>query len=223
MIPAHLQNRTLEQLSATQETIRCFLVAPIGEGYESVIVTEKGNCVGGFDYHRSERVVRRFPLEANAAYPKGFRHGEPLRYCSHCGNYEFSQDALARPSGSMGRVWERSDTGERADHLNAFGPGAMWFVEWYRNDETGLYMVPGFGTQPYAPLCVRTPGGDWLLDQRASNCGKPDDSTHRCWVRHGTAPAITVDKNGDTCTAGGGGIVFTNWCGFLRDGYLVKC
>lgn len=275
MIPAHLQNRSLEQLRSTQETIRCFLVTPTGEGYESAIVTEEGQCVNGFTYHRSEKIIRRFPLGLNDAYPPDWaKDRTPLPYCSRCGNHDFSPEALKKVSGSKGRVWERVDTGERADNLNDFGPGAMWYITWYdqhdilcrkcntayspdTKDEfewieesarhirptgddaeylhtpcgSGTFKVnigywyPGFDTRnPVPPLCVRTPGGDWVIDSRCSNCGSPQDSTHRCWPRRGVAPNITVDKSfGNTCSAGGGSIICGNYHGFLRDGYLVKC
>lgn len=230
MIPSHLQNRTLEQLKATQETIRCFLVAPTFEGYESIVVIEDGDkkCIGGLECHRAETIVNRYELAPNAKYPGEWisqdeRRAKAPKYCTRCGNWDFSEAARNQASGSRGRVWERLDTGERADNLNAFGPGAMWFVQWYKNDESGFYFIPGFGEQAEPPLSVRTPGGDWLIDQRCSNCTRPEDNEHRCWVRHGIPPHITVDKNGNTCNAGGGSVLKPTWHGFLRDGFLVKC
>lgn len=61
----------------------------------------------------------------------------------------------------------------------------------------------------------------WNIDSRAGNCGSPEDFEHRCWVRHGEPPAITVDKSGPTCVAGSGSIDSGTWHGFLRDGQLV--
>jgi hypothetical protein len=49
----------------------------------------------------------------------------------------------------------------------------------------------------------------------------PNDRLHRCWVRHGDAPELTVDKNGKTCGAGGGSIVSGSYHGFLRNGFLT--
>lgn len=268
MIPAHLQNRSIEQLRSTQETIRCFLVVPTGEGYESAIVSEEGECIGGFFYHRSEKILRRFTLGENETYPENWvKDRVGLPYCSRCGNYEFSPTAMKKVSGSKGRVWERSDTGERADNLNDFGPGAMWFITWYDKSKTICtgcgeeysldtknnfewtgedekytsnykhicgsptiektigYWHPGFNRiMEEPPLCVRTPGGDWVIDSRCSNCTLPKDDTHKCWPRRGVAPAITVDKSfGNTCEAGGGSIISGDYHGFLRDGYLIKC
>lgn len=71
-------------------------------------------------------------------------------------------------------------------------------------------------------LCVILPNGNrWEIDSRASNCGSPYDYAHRCWVRHGEPPRITVDKNGPTCQAGAGSISSGSYHGFLRDGVLT--
>lgn len=231
MIPAHLQNRTIDQLRSTQETIRCFLVNQTGEGYESIVITEDGKCVGDFNYHRSEVVITRYYLDESGKYPDVWathdeRRAAVIPYCTRCGNHEFSEQSLDKVSGSKGRVWERADTGERADNLNDFGPGAMWEVTWYKNSETGLFWHPGFENKQFdhAPLCVRTPGGDWVIDSRCNNCSLPDDLDHKCWPRAGSAPKITVSKTlGPTCSTGGGSVITGNYHGFLRDGFLVKC
>lgn len=65
-------------------------------------------------------------------------------------------------------------------------------------------------------------GHGWHMDGRASNCTMPEDNEHRCWVRHGEPPDLTVDKNGHTCAAGGGSIQTDSWHGFLRGGELVE-
>lgn len=70
-------------------------------------------------------------------------------------------------------------------------------------------------------LCVQTPGGVWQIDSRASNCGLPYDYDHRCWVRHGDPPNITVDKDGKTCAAGAGSIQCGTYHGFLQGGALT--
>lgn len=72
-------------------------------------------------------------------------------------------------------------------------------------------------------LCVVLPNGHWwVIDSRCSNCTKPEDQTHRCWVRHGEPPNVTVDKDGETCAAGSGSILADGWHGFLRNGELVE-
>ena len=92
------------------------------------------------------------------------------------------------------------------------GPGAMYFADWYqRKGPDGHHLI------------VITPGGPWHVDGRASNCTRPTDYVHYCWVRHGEPPNITVDKNGDTCGCGcsiGQGPGFRDYHGFLRNGRL---
>ena len=40
------------------------------------------------------------------------------------------------------------------------------------------------------------------------------------WIKNAN---ITVDKNGNTCSAGGGSIMGRTYHGFLRNGYLDEC
>lgn len=90
--------------------------------------------------------------------------------------------------------------------------GAMWYSDWYPEEWRG---PDGHS------LVVKVPKDhDWLIDGVASNCTKPGDKSHRCWIRHGVPPNITVDKNGNTCSAGGGSILTPDWHGFLRNGVL---
>ena len=73
-------------------------------------------------------------------------------------------------------------------------------------------------------LIVKLPNGSiWTVDGRASNCTMSEDTKHKCWVRHGVPPNITVDKNGLTCAAGAGSILAGGWHGFLRNGELIQC
>lgn len=83
----------------------------------------------------------------------------------------------------------------------------------------------------------------WTIDSRASNCTSPclacgvaykdhreperdheyQDAkpAHRCWIRHGTVgEPIHVDKDGETCQAGGGSIQTDGWHGHLIHGIL---
>lgn len=69
------------------------------------------------------------------------------------------------------------------------------------------------------------------IDGVASNCDKKDDRDHRCWIRHGTPPNITVNKDVinqpasalTTCNAGAGSIQTSNWHGMLQNGELNPC
>lgn len=135
-------------------------------------------------------------------------------------------------------IYRRADTGEEWPWLNpapkSMPVGGMYWCSWL--DEWGFKRKmemaerdPEIKKQPhrYHPdangrcLAVITPGGYWIIDSRASNCTMPNDNDHRCWVRHGEAPNITVDKNGLTCAAGAGSIQCGSWHGYLRDGELV--
>jgi hypothetical protein len=110
-------------------------------------------------------------------------------------------------------LWKRADTGGLWP-LHSAPAGAIWFAPWMEDH------CKGFDGKC---LVVRTPGGDWMIDSRASNCGLPNDTEHRCWIRHGEAPNITVDKQGKTCSAGAGSIVCGKYHGFLRNGFLEEC
>ena len=90
-------------------------------------------------------------------------------------------------------------------------PGAMWDATWY----------PTKGLDGLALMVICPGGGFWFIDGRASNCTKPDDNEHRCWVRHGEPPNITVDKEGNTCNAGAGSIGVQGYHGFLRNGVFT--
>lgn len=112
------------------------------------------------------------------------------------------------------RIYVRSDNGEETT-LDAAPPGAMWDAWWYANHWKGADGIS---------LMVRCPDGhDWCVDSRCSNCDKPDDNIHKCWIRHGIPPNITVDKNGVTCGAGAGSIQTPKWHGYLRNGELIQC
>lgn len=107
-------------------------------------------------------------------------------------------------------LYRRRDTGELTTLRNA-PDGAMWDAMWY----------PWKGPDGRS-LVTKCPGGsEWMIDGRASNCTLPNDDVHRCWIRHGEPPRLTVDKNGLTCAAGAGSIQAGNYHGFLRDGVFT--
>jgi len=110
------------------------------------------------------------------------------------------------------RIYRRTDTGEEMTLRDA-GPGAMWDADW----------MGDFWKGPDGRcLVVKCPNGrEWMIDSRASNCTSPIDNEHKCWIRHGEPPNITVDKNGKTCAAGAGSIQAGDYHGFLRNGILT--
>jgi hypothetical protein len=133
---------------------------------------------------------------------------------THCAcGYEFEENDARQVFRES--IWERQDTGEEVTLRDA-PVGAMWNAYWL-NDVKGYIGPDG------QSLYVKTPGGDWCIDGIASNCTRREDRVHKCWVRHGDAPNITVDKNGDTCAAGAGSIICGSYHGFLRGGFLESC
>lgn len=132
--------------------------------------------------------------------------------CKKCGK-PFTEAAHRMVDDAQ--LFRRSDNGA-LETLGEAKPGAMWFAPWY--SDSAEFRGPDGKT-----LVVRLPDGhDWIVDSRAANCSKRQDKVHKCWVRHGEAPNITVDKQGNTCAAGGVSIATPKWHGFLRDGYLVR-
>jgi hypothetical protein len=122
--------------------------------------------------------------------------------------------------------FRRADTGETKWLVgpwqeDAFGIGSMWFTPqpWIKYPDQAQYR--DWDNDDGQHLHVLTPGGTWDVDQRCSNCGLPNERTHRCWVRHGVPPNVHVDKSGNTCSAGAGSIVCGNYHGFLHNGYLT--
>jgi len=123
------------------------------------------------------------------------------------GEYTPFKDGISRP------VYRRVDTGETGTS-HYFGTGAII-------DITDQGFQTGPDGKSYVCVC---PGNNWWhIDSQASNCTKPDDKEHRCWCRHGEAPDFTVDKVGNTCSAGAGSIAIGSYHGFLRNGYLTDC
>lgn len=96
-----------------------------------------------------------------------------------------------------------------------------WPKEGYVRPTPHAARTPSYTFQDGDHLEVVTPGGLWNVDSRASNCTMPYDYEHRCWVRHGDVPVITVDKAGLTCSAGAGSIQCGTYHGFLQNGHLT--
>ena len=95
-------------------------------------------------------------------------------------------------------------------------PGSMFWMH-YSSGQCDVHDPPC--DQHLAVVCPDR--HIWVIDSRARNCTMPTDKRHRCWVRHGSPPNITVDKDGVTCQAGAGSIQTPDWHGFLRNGQLV--
>lgn len=98
-------------------------------------------------------------------------------------------------------------------------PGDAYLTSAYHDHDN---RCPTWSNCTGTHFVVVTPDGSpWDVDSRAGNCTQSSDRLHRCWVRHGDPPRVTVNKAGHTCTAGAGSIQTPRWHGFLRDGVLV--
>lgn len=204
---------------------KCFMVEPTSTFIVEASVSWPG-CMktpwGDGQHHATREVMRGTEKEAERA-SESLERWEPFRaICEYCG----ADTGMLKPqSMSLGSFWKRADTGEIKRRIGEFGIGAMWLADWYRRSSTpaGERALFGWdwGNQYEPPLLVATPGGEWNIDSRASNCTLKTDRLHRCWIRHGTPPNITVDKAGRSCAAGAGSIQAGSYHGFLRNGQLT--
>jgi hypothetical protein len=216
-------------------TVTCFWLEPtdltqVGlRRYRSSGSEPKNECPreGGWGYHGALVILGQAPVVWSDTRPEGHSHWfresddrygvagfaypgrDDPRWPSRCEcGYEFTDDDAWQEWED--RLYRRSDTGELVTLRDA-PDGAMWDAGWY----------PWKGPDGRS-LVMKCPGGsDWTIDGRASNCTLPGDNEHRCWVRHGDVPQITVDKNGLTCAAGAGSIQAGNYHGFLRNGVFT--
>ena len=213
--------------------VTCYWIEPVdraevGLRRYSPIGSSDEHCPregGKWGYHGALAVLGDAPITWSGTRPEGRSHwfadagdtrfGVPEfefpghddpRWPSHCEcGYRFRErDAWQEWSD---RLYRRADNGGLV-RLRDAPDGAMWDAPW----------LPWKGPDGRS-LMVKCPGGgEWAIDGRASNCTMPGDNEHRCWVRHGEPPAITVDKSGLTCQAGGGSIISGAYHGFLRGG-----
>jgi hypothetical protein len=103
-------------------------------------------------------------------------------------------------------------------------PGDMYYAAYHHGEGKPHLCHWDNCDDPRGHLIVVLPTGQtWDIDSRASNCTMRDDRIHRCWVKHGEAPNVHVDKNGHTCQAGGGSIAVEGYHGFLQYGELTDC
>lgn len=115
-------------------------------------------------------------------------------------------------------------TGEPVEH---FQPGDVYFNDAHEptSEAARGYGCPWTNCDGRHPICILPPDNHpWNIDSRASNCDQKDETTHRCWVRHGD-PAVPgslhVDKAGHTCNAGAGSIAVDGYHGHLHNGHLT--
>jgi hypothetical protein len=197
--------------------IRCFLLNPT-KFYELSlrrwVWSDQSKCSLPHGYHDKSVVINpKLELEEQPASgddTSKFPHSDPAWPVQCDCGYAFQEGDQWQVNYSS--LFQRSDTGELVT-LHSAPVGALWDCTWmpdsYKRPD-GRYM------------CCRTPGGDWCIDSKCSNCTRPNEP-HECWVRHGVPPDLHVDKNGNTCSAGAGSIICGGWHGFLHHGHLVQC
>jgi len=185
-------------------------------------------CIGnsGYspDFHNAEILYGIYPIPYTAdkvtvdEFPM-LDHNHPLwKHVAVCKcGYEF--DEYDHYQMFVDDIYIDKANG-REHSLRTRTPGMMWNAPWRlsfeKNQVDGKY------------LCVICPDGlEWDIDSQARNCTMKTDNVHKCWIRHGTPPIITVDKAGLTCGAGAGSIQtyghkdgkdFGSYHGFLRNG-----
>lgn len=187
------------------------------------------NCSGG--YHSAVAWVDTVPMETHLdrdgtrvrdEVPQFERTDSRWPALCHFCQYRFT-DEDPRQTFTVD-VYRREDTGQEYGLPGIQGPypdfapeapaGAMWHAWWLPHAWRG---------EDGIALCVLLPNHRvWIVDSRASNCDQPERE-HKCWVRHGDPREghVTVDKQGDTCSAGAGSIAADDYHGFLVNGLLT--
>lgn len=125
-------------------------------------------------------------------------HDDPLwpKQCS-CG-YAFKDSDQWQLS--LENLFKRLDTGEITT-IRLAPPGAMWDAPW---------MLPQHQGSDGRCICVRTPGGDWMVDGPSRQA---DGSRGAGWTRVGVPPNISVSPS----------IIANDYHGHLTNGVLRSC
>lgn len=227
--------------------VKCFLLEPttkIERRLRRYVSSSSGvRCPGSdspYSYHNASAFLdyveaggpQDIGLSPDAEAAKAFS-GWPTK-CNAC-DYQFQESDSWQVATD--HVFTRADTGEEI-LLRDAPPGAMWNAYWFA--EYGHEWVGPDG-QTLTVVCPD--GTQWNIDSRANNCDSPcenckrswathyqetdpakrcreykDSRPHKCWIREGAPPMITVGKNGVTCSAGQGSIATGTYHGFLRNG-----
>lgn len=181
--------------------IRCFFLTPVEKS--NVILrryrsSDKEKCPGPFGYCTTGVVIEVIDKVSNyfRIVPDEMK-SDPRwpKACEHCG-YIFQPEDHWQWGDRQ--LYERSDTKELIE-LNGAPVGAMWNADWLAGSHKIKSRPDGL------ILCVKTPGGDWVIDGGSSNGNG--------WERTGTPPDITANPS----------IVCGKYHGWLRNGWLEEC
>lgn len=181
--------------------------------------SSSATCSGNYGYCNAMAYFAMWDARLDA---EGRRHPQPMvdhknprwpKTCEYCG-YEFTADDQWQMFGDTimrandGREWP----------MRMLPTGAMWYPSWMQDPERSIHS-PGPDGKVLQVICPD--GTPWVIDSRANNCDRKDDDEHKCWVRHGVPPNVSVGKDGNTCGAGAGSILTHNYHGYLRNGSFV--
>lgn len=224
--------------------IDCIFLIPTTEVKASLrrySVANSGKCPSnarGWDTHDTEIAVGTIPaiFDDKGCYShadvKDFKDDPRWPKACICG-YEFKSTDEWQVFGSL--LYKVAGNETQLYTLRDAPVGAIWESKWL------IDFCHGPDGKSYT---CRIPSEDkhydWNIDGTCSNCTEPCGKCHRekkdcacesflssdphnCWIRHGTPPNFTVDKQGHTCRAGAGSIITDGWHGFLRNGQLVEC
>jgi hypothetical protein len=233
----------------------CFLIEPTGHMKVSLrryLSEDRVKCPGPMGYHNAQNDIGILPelldADGHREHISPHRYAEDPRWPTKCAacNYVFGVEDERQVFTES--IYRRSDNGMETTLRDA-PVGAIWNASWL----AGPAMWTGPDKQ--ALMCRLPGGHDWHIDGRCSNCdspcqhcGKPhylhnaasrvpgqpnaanctnyeDAHPHKCWVRTGTPPKLTVGKGrpGESCSAGAGSILVAGWHGYLRNGVLEQC
>ncbi len=177
--------------------VECRLRTAVGEAFCMTLECEK--------LHTRAVIVPEASWQSGLA---ALQAGHPGSLCPICGN---SERVIGRSSAIL------YDTEDGQLH-----PGDLYWVAFAHEGGRCSEALGGWENCNGRHLHAVLPNGNhWNIDSRAGNFKRPADRTHRCWVRHGQPPQITVDKEGDTCEAGGGSVKSGDYHGYLKDGRFL--
>ena len=202
------------------EPIQCFLLTRTDRVLRHLRRLAWQDCTLGTNkmYHEAMTFLDEVQLPSQVALSGDNWDRLDPRWPWQCGcGYVFQEKDQWQVYGQ--RLWSYgSEDDLRFTTLHDAPPGAMYYAD-HMIQEDGWYKGPDGHC-----LAIKIPGNHWWFpDARAKNCTKPKDNRHRCWVRRGFVPLITIDKQGETCKAGAGSILTDKWHGHLKDGLLIEC
>lgn len=204
--------------------IRCFMLESAGKSQRYLRRYSSGsnNCTGAMSYHDAmisfdvveERLSKDGTyLEDIGGLPAPEKDSPQWPKKCSCG-YEFiDKDQWNIFSSS---IYRRSDTGEEMTLRDA-PDGAIWDAVWLHDWKAMC------GPDGRSLVCKVPKDHEWQIDGPCNNCpwrNDPSKSEHKCWVRHGEPPNLTVDKEGFTCPVGAGSVQTGTWHGYLTNGVL---